>query len=105
VLATLVRQRTAEIGLRIALGATPTGILRLVVGQGMQLTATGLAIGLVAALALNRLMSALLFAVKPTDPITFVLITLLFFLVAAAASLIPAARASSLDANAALREE
>jgi hypothetical protein len=105
VLATVVRQRTAEIGVRMALGAAPASIFRLVVGHGLSLTATGLVVGLVAALALTRMMTTMLVGVKSTDPSTFAAMTLLFFLIAATASWVPAARAASLDANAALREE
>ena len=105
VLATVVRQRTAEIGVRMALGAPPANIFKLVVGHGLRLTAVGLAMGLLAALALTRLMTTMLVGIKATDPVTFAAMTLLFFLVAAVASWAPAARAAGLDANAALREE
>ena len=105
VLATVVRQRTAEIGVRMALGAPPASIFKLVVGHGLRLTAVGLAMGLLAALALTRLMTTMLVGIKATDPVTFAAMTLLFFLVAAVASWAPAARAAGLDANAALREE
>jgi len=105
VLATTVRRRTAEIGVRMALGATPASIFKLFVGQGLRLAAAGIAIGLPAALGLARIMTAMLVGVKPTDPSTFAGITILFFLVAAVASWLPAVRAASLDANAALRED
>ena len=105
VLATIVRQRTAEIGVRMALGAAPAGIFKLIVGHGLRLTAVGLALGLLAALGLTRMMATMLVGVKATDPATFAAMTLGFLLVAAVASWVPAARAAGLDANAALREE
>ncbi|HYM11563.1 MAG TPA: ABC transporter permease [Bryobacterales bacterium] len=105
VLSTVVRQRTAEIGVRIALGATPAGIFRLVVGHGLRLSAAGIAIGLVAALGLTRVISSMLVGVKATDPTTFAAMAVLFFLIAAIASWLPARRAAGLDPAAALREE
>jgi hypothetical protein len=105
VLATVVRQRTAEIGVRMALGATGASIFKLIVGHGLYLSAVGIAIGLFAALGLTRVMTTMLVGVKATDPSTFAVMTLLFFVVAAVASWVPAARAAGLDANAALREE
>jgi putative ABC transport system permease protein len=104
VLATVVRQRTAEIGVRMAVGATPVSIFKLVIGQGLYLSAVGLAIGLLAALGLTRWMTSMLVEVKPADPSTFAVMTLLFLLVAVLASWVPAARAASLDANTALRD-
>jgi len=105
VLATVVRQRTAEIGVRMALGAAPASIFKLIVGHGLRLTAMGLAIGLLSALGLTRMMTSMLVGVKATDPATFAAMTLGFFLLAAVASWVPAARAAGLDANAALHEE
>jgi putative ABC transport system permease protein len=105
VLATVVRQRTAEIGVRMALGAAPAGIFKLVVGHGLRLSAVGIAVGLLAALALTRVMTAMLVGVKATDPSTFAAMTVLFFLIAGAASWVPAARAAGLDPTVALREE
>ena len=105
VLATIVRQRTAEIGVRMALGAAPANIFRLVVGQGLMLGVFGVAIGLVAAASLTRIMSAMLVGITATDPSTFVAMTVLFLAVAAVASWIPAARAARLDPMAALREQ
>ncbi len=105
VLSTVVRQRTAEIGVRMALGAQPSRIFKLVVGQGLQLTAVGIAAGLLAALGLTRLMTSMLIGVKPTDPITFVAMAVLFFLIAGIASWMPAWRAASVDPNAALRQQ
>src|SRR6266513_531689 len=105
VLATVVRQRTAEIGVRMTLGAQPGNIFQLVVGQGLRLTAIGVAAGLIAAFVLTRGMTTMLVGVKATDPATYTTMSLLFFIVAATASWLPAWRAASLDPTAALREE
>ena len=105
VLSTVVRQRTAEIGVRMALGAAPSGIFRLVVGQGLRLSAAGIGVGLVAAFALTRIMATMLIGVKPTDPPTFAAMALVFVAMAAAASWLPARRAAGLDPTQALREE
>ena len=105
VLSTVVRQRTAEIGVRMAVGAAPAHVFRLVVSYGLKLSATGIAIGLVAAFALTRVMTSMLVGVKPTDPSTFATISILFFLIAGLASWLPARRAAGLDPTAALREE
>ena len=104
VLSTVVRQRTPEIGVRMALGAQPGGIFKLIVGQGLRLTGLGIAVGLVAALFLTRLIVTMLVGVKATDPATFVAMVVLFFVIAAAASWVPARRAANLDPNTALRE-
>jgi Acidobacterial duplicated orphan permease len=105
VLATVVRQRTAEIGLRMALGAAPSGIFRLMVGKGLRLSMFGIAIGLLAAFALTRVLTTMLVDVKPTDPVTFVSVALLFLLIAVVASSLPALRAAGLDPTKALRNE
>jgi len=105
VLSTLVRMRTAEIGLRMAFGAQPVSIMQLVVGQGLRLSALGILIGGVAALALTGAMRSLLVGVTPTDPLTFAGIVLLFIAIAILASWIPARRAAALDPTIALREE
>ena len=105
VLSTVVRQRTAEIGVRMALGAGRANIFKLIVGQGLRLTAIGIAAGLLAALALTRGLTTMLVGVKATDPATFVTMAIVFFLIAAMASWIPAWRAARLDPTAALREE
>ncbi len=105
VLSTAVRQRTAEIGIRMTFGAAPASIFGLVIGQGLKLSALGIAGGVVAALVLTRLMRTLLVGVRPTDPVTFAAIAVVFLLVAVAACWVPARRAASLDPNAALREE
>lgn len=104
VLSTLVRHRTTEIGVRMALGASPSGVLRLVVWQGLLLGAAGLGFGLVAALALTRLMRTLLVGVTATDPLTFAAMALAFFAIAALSSWLPAKRAAALDPAIALRE-
>jgi putative ABC transport system permease protein len=105
VLSTVVRQRTAEIGVRMALGAAPTSIFSLVVGQGLRLSAAGIAVGLLAAFELTRAMTSMLVGVKPTDPATFVSMAVLFLAIAAIASWVPAQRAARLDPTSALREE
>ena len=105
VLATLVRQRTAEIGVRMALGAAPSRIFRLMVGKGLYLSVIGIAIGLIGAFALTRLLASMLVDVKPTDPVTFVSVAVLFLLIAIMASWLPALRAAGLDPTTALRNE
>jgi predicted permease len=105
VMAYLVSQGTREIGIRMALGATPGGILSLVLRKGMALALSGVAIGLGGAFALTRLMRGLLFGVEATDPLTFVAISLLLTLVALLASYIPAHRASRIDPVVSLRYE
>ncbi|HEX6717276.1 MAG TPA: ABC transporter permease [Pyrinomonadaceae bacterium] len=105
VLATSVRQRTAEIGVRMALGAAPSRIFRLMVGKGLYLSAIGIGIGLVAAFALTRVLASMLVEVKPTDPVTFVSVAVLFLVIAFLASWLPAVRAAGLDPTTALRQE
>jgi putative ABC transport system permease protein len=105
VLATAVRQRTAEIGVRVAFGATAANILGRVIADGMKLCVAGLVVGLLAALWLTRAMSTMLVGVRPTDPPTYLVITLLFTLISVAACWIPARRAASLDPTAALRSD
>jgi putative ABC transport system permease protein len=105
VLATAVRQRTAEIGVRMALGAAPSRIFRLMVGKGLYLSVIGIAIGLIAAFALTRVLASMLVEVKPTDPVTFVSVALVFLVIAVLASWLPALRASRLDPTTALRQE
>lgn len=105
VLSTLVRQRTAEIGVRMAVGAAPRSIFALVFGQGFRLAIAGIVIGLVAAFYLTRMMTSMLVGIEATDPAAFTATTLLFFLITGAASWLPARRAAHLDPVAALRKE
>jgi putative ABC transport system permease protein len=100
-----VTSRTHEVGIRRALGANKSDILRLVVGQAMALAMTGVAIGIAGAFALTRLMSSLLFQVSATDAITFLTVALLIAVVALVASFIPARRAAKVDPVIALRYE
>ncbi len=104
VLATVVRQRTAEIGVRMALGASPDHILRLVVGHGLRLSAAGIALGGIVALLLTQAMTSMLVGVRPTDPLTFGAMGGVFFMIAGVSSWLPARRAAGLDPTSALRE-
>jgi ABC-type antimicrobial peptide transport system permease subunit len=100
-----VSRRTGEIGLRMALGARPRDVLRLVLGQGMTLVAIGIGLGLVAAATLSRALATLLFGVSRTDAVAFGGIALLLASVALLACALPARRAASVDPLVALREE
>jgi putative ABC transport system permease protein len=100
-----VSQRTREIGIRVALGASSKSVLGLVVGQGMLLASIGVGIGVIASFFLTKFMSTLLFGVSATDPLTFVAISSLLIGVSALASLIPARRAMKVDPMVALRYE
>jgi len=105
VLAYSVAQRTQEIGLRMALGATTIDVLKLVIGQGLRLTLIGVAVGTVTALALGQFLSSLLYAVKPADPFTFAAVSLVLTAIALVACAIPVRRATRIDPMVALRYE
>ena len=103
-LSTGVRQRTAEIGVRMVFGAPTSSIFGLVIGQGLKLSAIGVAAGIVGAFLLTRAMESMLVGVSATDPITFAGIAVLFLAIAALACWIPARRAAAMDPAVALRE-
>ena len=105
VLAYSVNQRTREIGLRMALGAQPRGVLRLIVGEGMRVVAAGIGIGLLGGLALGRAVSSLVFGVTVRDPVTLAAVAIVLAGVGLAACAIPARRASQVDPMVALRDE
>jgi predicted permease len=105
VISYVVNQGTREIGIRLALGATPRAILRLVIGRGMALAIPGVVIGLLGSLAFTRMMRGLLFGVSPIDPLTFVAVPVLLVLVALLASYVPAQRATRVDPTVSLHSE
>src|SRR5262249_24842657 len=105
VLAFIVSSRRREIGVRIALGATAMDVVGDVLGHGLKLTALGMGIGIALALGVTRLMSALLFGIGPGDAATFAGAAALLAVIAVAASLVPALRASGVDPLTALRDE
>jgi ABC-type antimicrobial peptide transport system permease subunit len=105
ILAFAVRARTREIGIRMALGARREDVLRLVVGQGTRLVLIGVATGSIAALISTRLLASLLFGVNRADPVTYICVTVLVFLVAPAACYFPAQRAMRVEPMQALRTE
>ena len=105
VLAYAVAARTREIGIRMALGARPADVLRLVVGSGARIALAGIALGLIGTYAATRVLGALLFRVSPSDPVTFVGIAVLMGVVALLASYVPARRALKVDPVVALRAE
>jgi putative ABC transport system permease protein len=105
VMAYAVGQRSKEIGVRMALGASSGSVLRLVLGQGMILAAIGLSLGLASAFATARVLSTMLFQVRPDDPMVYLTVTVLLGVVALLATYVPARRASSIDPLATLRQE
>jgi predicted permease len=105
VMSYVVTLRTQEMGVRVALGATPGDIARLVLGQGARLVATGLVLGLIGAALLTRLLSTMLFGITPTDPVTYAMVAGVLALTAVAACQIPAWRATRVDPLTALRSE
>jgi putative ABC transport system permease protein len=105
VISYVMAQRTQEIGVRIALGASPGDVIRLVLRQGARLAGTGAAIGLAGALALMRLLSGLLFGVSPADPLVFTAVPLVLIGITFAACYVPARRATRVSPVAALRYE
>ena len=100
-----VSQRTQEMGIRLAIGSPRTAVLKLIIGEGMKLTAMGVVIGLIVSLVLTRTMQALLFGVSATDPLTFAANAFLLTAVAALACSLPARRAAKIDPMEALRYE
>jgi putative ABC transport system permease protein len=105
VMAYSVAQRTREIGIRVALGARPSAVLGLVMGQSALLSIAGVVIGLAGAMWTTKYLQGLLFGLTPLDPGTFVAVALLFLGVATAASYVPARRATTVDPSVALRAE
>jgi putative ABC transport system permease protein len=105
VLSYQVAQRTGEIGIRLALGAQPRDVLMLVIGQGMRLTGAGIVTGVLASLALSRMMANLLYGVTATDPLTYVSVSLLAAIISLAACYFPARRATRVDPLVALRNQ
>jgi putative ABC transport system permease protein len=98
-----VVQRTREIGIRVALGAHSRTVLSLVIAQGLRLVIIGVALGLIAAFAVTRLIGSLLFGVTATDPATFIITSLVLLIVAIVASYLPARRAARVDPLVAFR--
>jgi predicted permease len=105
VMSDLVSQRTHEIGIRTALGASPTQVMSMVIGQGLKLALIGVGAGALGALAATRPLASLLYQVTPNDPLTFIAVPIVFALVAAAACYVPARRAMRVDPIVALRNE
>jgi putative ABC transport system permease protein len=100
-----VTQRTHEIGIRMALGARAANVLSLIMKNGLMLVLMGIVIGVGSAFGLTRFLAMLLFGIEPTDSVTFVIVSSVFFVIAIVAALIPALRATRVDPVVALRSE
>lgn len=105
VMAYSVKQRTPEIGIRLALGAQPSNVLKLIIGQGLILTILGIFIGVTAAFILTRLLSSLLYGSAPSDPATFIIVSAVLLAVSLLACYIPARRTMQIEPIEALRYE
>jgi ABC-type antimicrobial peptide transport system permease subunit len=105
VMAYLVATRTSEIGLRMALGASPAAVMRMVLGHGRRLTLVGIAFGIAGAFVVSQVMQQALFAVDPAEPLVYIALSVTLLLVAECASFVPARRATRIDAVTALRAE
>jgi ABC-type antimicrobial peptide transport system permease subunit len=105
VMAYTVGQRSNEVGLRIALGAMPGSVVRLILGQGFSLACIGIALGLAGSIAATRLLKSMLFQVQPNDPLVYLAVAVLLAVVTLVAGYVPATRAAKIDPLVALRQE
>jgi putative ABC transport system permease protein len=105
VMSYVVSQRTRELGIRMAMGATQQDVLRLIIVHGAKLISVGIGIGLIGAFAASRILRGVLYGVSPTDPVTYLLVPLFLIVIALLACLIPARRATRVDPLVALRNE